>query len=148
MDIKRAYQIVIDLASENILEEHMAREDPETLVPIRNDQVKALKLVTAHTKGRQVLLKQVGYVINGTAHINHWGGGTNMVEMDPTTILLGKLTKDNLLRCINDGRFGVESINQAALRIDDLYEGGYTEYNREIFVVGRPYRQKLFCLGI
>ena len=97
---------------------------------------------------REVTLKQTGYMVGGDTVINLWGGGQGKVTIDETFIPLDKLSKENLLRCINDGRFGCESFDNADLYIDDMFENGYREFNRIILVDGLSFRQQYFCSGI
>ena len=47
MKLKQAFQIVIDLASENILDNYQVSLDPEILQPEQNLQKKALDMVIA-----------------------------------------------------------------------------------------------------
>lgn len=75
---------------------------------------------------KQVTLNQVGYVVGGEATLNLWGGGQGTIEMNETTI--DELTIENILKSINDGGFGCESIEEATVIIYALYEHGYTEY--------------------
>lgn len=81
---------------------------------------------------RKVTLKQVGYRITGTAYLKSWGGGEGTIEMDAKEIK-GKITKDRLLNCINDGQFGCEKILNADIDVYDLFENHYTELNRTIY---------------
>ena len=80
---------------------------------------------------KAVNLEQIGYKIEGTAYLNLWGGDQGSIDMDSKTII-GSITKEKLLGCINDGQFGCESIDSVELDILDLYENGYTEFNRGI----------------
>lgn len=94
-------------------------------------------------------LKQIGYLVGGLANINLWGGGQGEIEMHPKTIFLNELSKDNLLRCVNDGGFGCESIEDVTMDIFDLFENNYSEFNRTIIISGTSHRNKnLFCKGI
>lgn len=95
---------------------------------------------------RTVTLNQVGWVVYGTVEVCFWGGGRGRLTMDESKVPLGRLTKDNLTRCINDGRFGVECIVDARVDVDVLYEGGYREY-RGALTVRRP-DPRLTCRGI
>ena len=47
MDFDSAFQIVIDLATENVLDDYDVHQDPEILGPIQRDQIKAIDRVTA-----------------------------------------------------------------------------------------------------
>lgn len=93
---------------------------------------------------REVKLKQTGYRIEGHALINLWGGGQGWIEMDVGTIPLTKLCKSSLLSCINDGRFGCESVERAEVWISDLFAKGYYEHNRMIEVKGTFYRNEVY----
>lgn len=88
-------------------------------------------------QARTVTLKQVGWVLYGTVDVCFWGGGRGRLSQRETQIPLGSLTRDNLIRCINDGGFGVECIVDARVEVDVLYEGGYREY-RGSLTVRRP----------
>ena len=96
---------------------------------------------------KTVTLKHVGYKIEGNAQIELWGGGYGGITMDSNTIK-GNVTKTKILGCINDGQFGCVSIEEAKVDIYDLYENGYTEYNRTITIKGTSARQKYFYNGI
>lgn len=78
-----------------------------------------------------ITLKQIGYRVTGEALLNLWGGGQGTIEMSAGEVI-GPITKEKLLACINDGRFGCESIESVHFWIYDLYENGYTEMNRDI----------------
>lgn len=100
-------------------------------------------------KTRQVTLTQTGYKISGEVAVNTWDGNGGTIIMDTTIIPLNQLTKEKLLSCINDGKFGVESINSAKVDIWDVFGEEYEEYNRTIVIDSLPdYRQELFCTGI
>ena len=79
---------------------------------------------------KQVTLNQVGYVVGGEATLNLWGGGQGTIEMNETTI--DNLTIENILKSINDGGFGCESIEEATVIIYALYEHGYKEYETSL----------------
>ena len=87
-------------------------------------------------KAKTVTLKQTGYSISGESVLNLWGGGQGTIDISAGIIPLDKLSKENLLKCVNDGRFGCESIDCARVIIEDLYEDGYTQYNCEIEISG------------
>lgn len=82
---------------------------------------------------KTVKLKQIGYRIGGISLINMWGGGQGEIEMDSEDII-GTILKDKIIKCVNDGRFGCESIESANVNIFDLFEGDYTEFNRMVFL--------------
>lgn len=94
------------------------------------------------------VLKQIGYRITGEALLNLWGGGQGYIKMNRTDIPFNKFNKTNLLKSINDGGFGCESIEEAEILIYDLYENNYTELSRHLVIKGTKERNKLFCLGV
>ena len=81
---------------------------------------------------KKVTLKHVGFFCDGQALLNLWGGGQGTIEMDSWKTKTD--TKEEIVKNINDGQMGCESIEQAEVNIYDLYENGYKEFNRtEIF---------------
>ena len=62
-------------------------------------------------------------------------------------LTLKKATKDNILRCINDGGFGCESVEEADIDIYAVYDNGYKVYDRTIHI-DSPIHTKLFMKGI
>ena len=97
---------------------------------------------------KTVTLKHIGYLITGEVEVVFWDGDVGFVQMDQTEIPTGKFSKDTLMCSVNDGRFGVKKILSANLRILDLYEKDYVEFNRRVWVDGTKQRQKYFCRGI
>lgn len=95
--------------------------------------------------GKEIKLKQKGWTIEGKALLNLWGGGEGYIPMDKGFIPLGKLTKENLHRCINDGQFGCERILSATCHISIAF-GKFDMYERSI-EVGKP-NPDLVCRGI
>jgi len=57
-------------------------------------------------KKKTITLEQTGIVIQGIALLNLWGGGQGEIIMDEKRIPLNKVSKENILRCVNDARFG------------------------------------------
>ena len=88
-------------------------------------------------------ITQVGYVINGTAILNLWGGGQGSIEMESYFLPLDKFTPKNLLRCVNDNGFGCESIESAEIDISIKYDNGCTEYETTIGAF-HPIHQEYF----
>lgn len=93
-----------------------------------------------------VTLKQVGWRVVGETLLNLWGGGQGVMVMDPSSIPLGRLTKDNLHRCINDGGMGCESIESAILQVAEEYECGVYLDWREIKI--KNPNPALVCRGV
>ena len=77
-------------------------------------------------------IKQIGIIVNGTATLNLWGGGTGIIEMESYFLPNDKITKDNILHCVNDNGFGCESISHAEIDISIKYDNGSVEYDRTI----------------
>jgi hypothetical protein len=75
---------------------------------------------------KTVTLKKVGYRCSGTAVINLWGGGQGEVNMDSWKTK--NKSKKSIVKGVNDGQFGCESIESAIVYVDDLYENNYTEH--------------------
>ena len=91
---------------------------------------------------KTLTLKKTGYIIKGVADISPWGGGRGCIEMD--SFKLEKISNKVLLDNINDGSFGVQSINGAICDIYENYEGtlqylktkkvgSITEYTEEYY---------------
>lgn len=79
-------------------------------------------------------INQTGIVVKGTATLNLWGGGQGDIQMDETYLPNDKITPKNILRCVNDGGFGCQSIESADIEIYIKYDNGCTEYDRSIYV--------------
>jgi hypothetical protein len=87
---------------------------------------------------KSVQLKQIGWLIKGTAIINYWGGGQGVVTMQPQKIIGSILTKEYLLGAVNDGGFGCISIESAEIDVYELYENNYTVL-RSVINAGKDY---------
>jgi hypothetical protein len=94
-------------------------------------------------KPKTKTITQVGIVVSGETLIHMWGGGKGEITMRKTFIPNDKITKDNILRCVNDGGFGCESIERAFVIISIKYDNGSDEFDRE-FIVDHPLHTKLF----
>ncbi len=92
---------------------------------------------------KQKTIKQIGIVVKGEAVIVLWGGGKGTVKMDRTFIPNGKITHTNIMRCVNDGGFGCESIESASIEIQIKYDNGSTEFERDI-ELDHPIQRKHF----
>ena len=73
---------------------------------------------------KELTIKHTGFLIAGTSLINLWGGGQGEVFMDETTI--DDPTTENIIKAVNDGRFGCESIESATVHLNAIYERGIT----------------------
>jgi len=80
----------------------------------------------------EITLKRKGIRVKGTAYLKEWGGGKGNIEMDTVDLIGGKITKERILKCINDAGFGCEEITGAYIDIYELYEDGYARFNRTI----------------
>lgn len=99
----------------------------------------------------------VGYKITGEAFLSLWGGGEGWVMMQPTYLLKGRLSKGNLLRCVNDDGLGCEAILSVDIHIWDVYhpepecnilEYGYFEFNRDLQFDSKPWYHQYYNKGI
>ena len=79
---------------------------------------------------KTITLKHDGFYCTGFAVINHWGGGQSKVEMD--SWVTETIDPKEIVKGVNDGQFGCESIKSAAVEVYDLYEKGFSEYNKTI----------------
>ncbi len=89
---------------------------------------------------------QTGITIQGLALIHLWCGGTGHIEMTPNFIPLDKISKDNILGCVNDGQFGCEFIKEADIDIYITYDNGSLEFDRTLF--SGPIHSSLAFRGI
>jgi len=94
-----------------------------------------------------ITLKKIGITIAGKVTITFWGGGEGEIEMIRTFIPNDKISKENILRCVNDGEFGCESIDEAEIDIYDTYEHNVLLFNRTI-ITNNPIYHRLYCRGI
>lgn len=72
-------------------------------------------------KPKELTLKFTGYLIKGISDVTMWGGGNGCIGMSPFSVK--KTDVKTLLANINDGQFGVESINGAICDIYEDFEG-------------------------
>lgn len=90
--------------------------------------------------------KKIGYKITGAALIR-MEEETGWVLMDEYLIPSESMSKEMLLRCVNDAGMGCKEIVGATIDIFDLYKSGRTEFNRKIIIKGTPERRKFFRRG-
>lgn len=81
---------------------------------------------------KTITLEHIGYTVGGQAELSLWGGGSGWIEMDKRFIPAEKLTKTNLLGCINDGQFGCQAITSVTMEIYDTYENSTHIYAKMI----------------
>ena len=79
-------------------------------------------------------ITQIGIEIQGWATITMWGGGQGEIGMDKTFIPNNEISKAAILRAVNDGQFGCQSIDSALIEIYDVYNLSFKEYNRTLFI--------------
>lgn len=77
---------------------------------------------------------QTGWRTCGVATVQLWGGGVGEVEMDETLIPLGQLTKERLLSCVNDGKFGCERIIDAFVEVFEVYDNSVSYYRDTVYL--------------
>lgn len=99
---------------------------------------------------KSLTIPLVGYLISGEATLSLWGGGTGTIPMEETTIPLNKLTKNNILACVNDNGFGCEAIIGATVDIYELYDKDVRELVRTFELDESTCRrsQKYFFKGV
>ena len=86
----------------------------------------------------------VGYRITGEVRVNMWGGGRGRIDMEQMFLEVKHFSKDNIMRCVNDHGFGVESIYEAWICIDEIYESGAIGKSIELLEVKDEYNTSLF----
>jgi len=91
----------------------------------------------------ELIVTLVGICVTGTAYCYLWGGGEGCITMKPQTLKPEMATKDNILRCVNDGGFGVEAIYKAEIDLIALYSNGGKVYLHS-FETDCPVHRKLF----
>ena len=79
---------------------------------------------------KKVTLKLIGYRCKGKAILNLWGGGQGSVTMDNWDTVKGD--RDSIVKGVNDGQFGCESIHSARVDVYELYENDYIAYDQSI----------------
>ena len=77
---------------------------------------------------KSITLKHIGYRCKGTALINFWGGGQSRVNMNSWDI--DKEDRQSIVKGVNDGGFGCESIESAEVDVFDLFEQNVTQYKK------------------
>lgn len=70
---------------------------------------------------KTITLEFTNYVVKGVSDVTPWGGGEACIQMD--SFQVKSIDKKTLLENINDGGFGVESINGAICDIYENYSG-------------------------
>lgn len=85
---------------------------------------------------KEITLEMTGWVIKGTCAVSLWGGGDGSTNMRPSFIPIGKMTKANLIGAVNDGGFGVQSIDEVLMDIYSSYgcNQEVQRYERTIFL--------------
>lgn len=89
-------------------------------------------------------IKQIGFIISGTATLSLWGGGTGTIDMKEMYLPYDKCTPKNILRCVNDNNFGCEAIIAADIEIGIKYDNGSIVYERSFYDINNPIHTKYF----
>ena len=82
------------------------------------------------TEMRVAKLHQIGWYFEGEAVITLWGGDEGVVNMTPWE-LLGQFNEKEMIKGINDGQFGCESIDGAIIQVHRLYPTRYKVYEED-----------------
>lgn len=90
------------------------------------------------------VIKQIGYIIGGTAYLNLWGGDQGSINMEEIFIPINEFNRLSMLGAVNDNGFGVESIYSADIDIYIKYDNGSTEHDRTIMDVDSPIHTRHF----
>jgi hypothetical protein len=83
---------------------------------------------------KTINLKLTGYKCVGDVDVTFWDGERGNIDMKGYTI--SELTDETIIKGINDGEFGVRSIDRAYVQIYEDYQGykvlcDEREYTRE-----------------
>ena len=78
------------------------------------------------------IITQTGIVVGGQALLRLWDDSTGTIEMEEYFLPYDKISKDNILRCVNDNCFGCRLIKEAAIDIYIKYNNGSLEYDRTV----------------
>ena len=82
------------------------------------------------TKKESITLKHIGYRCKGFATINLHGAGQGNIQMDDWDTEKGD--RDSILKGVNDGQFGCESIEKAIVNVFNLYEHNVTIFSSTV----------------
>lgn len=74
--------------------------------------------------GDTVTLEHTGYRVHGIAFVTFWGGADATIQMKSFEVK--SLNETEIAAGLNDGGFGVQSINGATCFIEKVYGGSYT----------------------
>lgn len=88
-------------------------------------------------------INQTGIIVKGTSCITLWDNSMGYIEMNPSFIPNGKITKTAILNAVNDAKYGCQFISQADIDIYIKYDNGSEEYDRTIYAI-EPIHTKLF----
>ena len=83
---------------------------------------------------RTKTIKQTGFVVGGVAQLKLWDGSVGYISVEDCFLPYDKATPKNILRCVNDNKFGCEYIKSAEIYIFISYDNGSVEYDRTIYV--------------
>ena len=70
---------------------------------------------------KTITLKKIGYIVKGISDLTDWYGQNGCIEMKP--FKTKGISKRTLLKNLNDGGFGVQSINGAICDVYEDFEG-------------------------
>lgn len=83
---------------------------------------------------RTKTITQVGIQISGIVSLNLWNNeGEVTIKMEKRFLPNKNISKDNILRCVNDNSFGCKSIVSSAINISIVYNNGCKEFIKTIF---------------
>jgi len=74
-----------------------------------------------NTEMKVLKLNQIGWYFEGEADLLLWGGGEGTIDMTPWK-MLDEFSEEEMMRGINDGRFGCQRITSAFVHVYRLYE--------------------------
>ena len=79
--------------------------------------------------GDTVTLEHTGYRVHGTAFVTLWGDADATIQMKSFEVK--SLNETEIAAGLNDGGFGVQSINGATCFIEKVYGGSYKRFGTD-----------------
>lgn len=94
-------------------------------------------------KKKTLTVQLIGFQIVGMTALALWGGGEGTIPMEPVRLNQESYpTPEQIREAINDNGFGVECMEGALVRIDELYTNGAREYGETQFMNISHYSDK------
>lgn len=84
---------------------------------------------------KTITVELEGHVVSGTAYVTLWGGDKASLKMSEIYIPINTdITKNTIISCINDNRFGVKDFESADITIYEIWSNGTFTFRTEFSV--------------